>query len=221
MKSFKYISKSKISKLFSLFLIGIMALTSNFAYADNNNEIASGIYTLANETKYLDGNEIGDSMARSYTGENMTLEKRDGKIYYTVGLSGAQYMDNHRIFINDESVEFEKVEENSEEGTIKLRFEVTSPDDNILIQMYVDAMGRDVEYQLIPNLDSLELVEAFEESTPEETKEVETSSEDTESENTETQVKESSQNNSSNVMIIGVVVILAIVIIFVLFKRKK
>lgn len=221
MKSFKYISKSKISKLFSLFLIGIMTLTSNFAYADNNDEIASGIYTLTNETKYLDGNEIGDSMARSYTDENMTLEKRDGKIYYTVGLSGAQYMDNHRILINDESVEFEKVEENSEEGTIKLRFEVTNPDDTILIQMYVDAMGRDVEYQLIPNLDSLELVEAFEEFTPEETKEVETSSEDTESENAETQVKESSQNNSSNVMIIGVVVILAVVIIFVLFKRKK
>lgn len=218
MKSFKYISKSKISKLFSLFLIGIMTLTSNFAYADNNDEIASGIYTLTNETKYLDGNEIGDSMARSYTDENMTLEKRDGKIYYTVGLSGAQYMDNHRILINDESVEFEKVEENSEEGTIKLRFEVTNPDDTILIQMYVDAMGRDVEYQLIPNLDSLELVEAFEESKPEET---ETSSEDTESENAETQVKESSQNNSSNVMIIGVVVILAVVIIFVLFKRKK
>lgn len=218
MKSFKYISKSKISKLFSLFLIGIMTLTSNFAYADNNDEIASGIYTLTNETKYLDGNEIGDSMARSYTDENMTLEKRDGKIYYTVGLSGAQYMDNHRILINDESVEFEKVEENSEEGTIKLRFEVTNPDDTILIQMYVDAMGRDVEYQLIPNLDSLELVEAFEESKPEET---ENSSEDTESENAETQVKESSQNNSSNVMIIGVVVILAVVIIFVLFKRKK
>lgn len=218
MKSFKYISKSKISKLFSLFLIGIMALTSNFAYADNNDEIANGIYTLTNETKYLDGNEIGDSMARSYTDENMTLEKRDGKIYYTVGLSGAQYMDNHRILINDESVEFEKVEENSEEGTIKLRFEVTNPDDTILIQMYVDAMGRDVEYQLIPNLDSLELVEAFEESKPEET---ENSSEDTESENAETQVKESSQNNSSNVMIIGVVVILAVVIIFVLFKRKK
>ena len=221
MKSFKNILQNKITKLFSLLLIGIMTLTSNFVYADNNDEIASGIYTLTNDTKYLDGNEIGDSMARSYTDEDMTFEKRDGKIYYTVGLSGAQYMDNHRILINDESVEFEKVEENSEEGTIKLRFEVTSPDDNILIQMYVDAMGRDVEYQLIPNLDSLELVEAFEESTPEETKEVETSSEDTESENTETQVKESSQNNSSNVMIIGVVVILAVVIIFVLFKRKK
>ncbi len=221
MKSFKDILQSKISKLMSLLLIGIMTLTSNFAYADNNDEIASGIYTLTNETKYLDGNEIGDSMSRSYTDENMTLEKRNGKIYYTLGLSGAQYMNNHRILVNDESVEFEKVEENLEEGTIKLKFEVTNPDDTILIQMYVDAMGRDVEYQLIPNLDSLELVEAFEESTPEETEEVDSSSEDKDGENVETQVKESSQNNSSNVIIIGVVVILAIAIIFVLFKRKK
>ncbi|WP_122638549.1 NEAT domain-containing protein [Romboutsia sp. Marseille-P6047] len=218
MKSFKNILQGKISKLMSLLLIGIMTLTSNFAYADKNDEIASGIYTLTNETKYLDGNEIGDSMSRSYTDENMTLEKRDGKIYYTLGLSGAQYMNNHRILVNDESVEFEKVEENLEEGTIKLKFEVTNPDDTILIQMYVDAMGRDVEYQLIPNLDSLELVEAFEESTPEE---VDSSSEDKESENVQTQVKESSQNNLSNVIIIGVVVILAITIIFVLFKRKK
>ncbi|SCH40100.1 NEAT domain-containing protein [Romboutsia sp. 1001713B170207_170306_H8] len=218
MKSFKNILQGKISKLMSLLLIGIMTLTSNFAYADKNDEIASGIYTLTNETKYLDGNEIGDSMSRSYTDDNMTLEKRDGKIYYTLGLSGAQYMNNHRILVNDESVEFEKVEENLEEGTIKLKFEVTNPDDTILIQMYVDAMGRDVEYQLIPNLDSLELVEAFEESTPEE---VDSSSEDKESENVQTQVKESSQNNLSNVIIIGVVVILAITIIFVLFKRKK
>ena len=79
MKSFKDILQSKISKLMSLLLIGIMTLTSNFAYADNNDEIASGIYTLTNETKYLDGNEIGDSMSRSYTDENMTLEKRNGK----------------------------------------------------------------------------------------------------------------------------------------------
>lgn len=219
MKSFKNILQNKITKLFSLLLIGIMTLTSNFVYADNNDEIASGIYTLTNDTKYLDGNEIGDSMARSYTDEDMTFEKRDGKIYYTVGLSGAQYMNNHRILVNDENVEFEKVEENSEEGTIKLKFEVTNPDDTILIQMYVDAMGRDVEYQLIPNLDSLELVEAFEESISEENEEVESLSEDTE--NVETQVEESSQNSSSNIMIIGVVVILAVVIIFVLFKRKK
>lgn len=219
MKSFKNILQNKITKLFSLLLIGIMILTSNFVYADNNDEIASGIYTLTNDTKYLDGNEIGDSMARSYTDEDMTFEKRDGKIYYTVGLSGAQYMNNHRILVNDENVEFEKVEENSEEGTIKLKFEVTNPDDTILIQMYVDAMGRDVEYQLIPNLDSLELVEAFEESISEENEEVESLSEDTE--NVETQVEESSQNSSSNIMIIGVVVILAVVIIFVLFKRKK
>ena len=219
MKSFKNILQNKITKLFSLLIIGIMTLTSNFVYADNNDEIASGIYTLTNDTKYLDGNEIGDSMARSYTDEDMTFEKRDGKIYYTVGLSGAQYMNNHRILVNDENVEFEKVEENSEEGTIKLKFEVTNPDDTILIQMYVDAMGRDVEYQLIPNLDSLELVEAFEESISEENEEVESLSEDTE--NVETQVEESSQNSSSNIMIIGVVVILAVVIIFVLFKRKK
>ena len=31
-------------------------------------------------------------MSRSYTDEDMTLEKRNDKIYYTLAFTGAQYM---------------------------------------------------------------------------------------------------------------------------------
>ena len=124
MKSFKNKLISKVSTIFSLILIGILSISSNIVHADSKDEISSGIYTLKNDTNYEDGNEIGMSMSRSYTDEDMTLEKRNDKIYYTLGLSGAQYMNNHRVLVNDESVEYEKVEENTEAGTVKLKFEV-------------------------------------------------------------------------------------------------
>ena len=177
-------------------------------------EISSGIYTLKNDTNYEDGNEIGMSMSRSYTDEDMTLEKRSDKIYYTLGLSGAQYMNNHRILVNDESVEYEKVEENTEEGTLKLKFEVSDPEDKIVIQMYVDAMGRDVEYELIPKLDTIELVEAIEEE-PKVEENVE------ESDNTDSQVKDTSEKTSNNIPLIGGIVILAVAVILFMVKKKK
>ncbi|MBC5995554.1 iron transporter [Romboutsia ilealis] len=214
MKSFKNKLFSKVSTVFSLILIGALSLSSNIVHADNKDEISSGIYTLKNDTNYEDGSEIGMSMSRSYTDEDMTLEKRDGKIYYTLGLSGAQYMNNHRVLVNDESVKYEKVEENTEEGTIKLKFEVSDPKDKIVIQMYVDAMGRDVEYELIPKLDTIELVEAIEE----EPKVEETS---VESDKTDSQVKDASEKTSINIPLIGGVVILAIAVIFFMVKKKK
>ena len=214
MKSFKNKLMSKVSTLFSLILIGILSLSSSIVHADSKDEISSGIYTLKNDTNYEDGNEIGMSMSRSYTDEDMTLEKRSDKIYYTLGLSGAQYMNNHRILVNDESVEYEKVEENTEEGTLKLKFEVSDPEDKIVIQMYVDAMGRDVEYELIPKLDTIELVEAIEEE-PKVEENVE------ESDNTDSQVKDTSEKTSNNIPLIGGVVILAVVVIFFMVKKKK
>lgn len=214
MKSFKNKLMSKVSTLFSLILIGILSLSSSIVHADSKDEISSGIYTLKNDTNYEDGNEIGMSMSRSYTDEDMTLEKRSDKIYYTLGLSGAQYMNNHRILVNDESVEYEKVEENTEEGTLKLKFEVSDPEDKIVIQMYVDAMGRDVEYELIPKLDTIELVEAIEEEPK-----VEENAE--ESDNTDSQVKDTSEKTSNNIPLIGGIVILAVAVIFFMVKKKK
>lgn len=214
MKSFKNKLMSKVSTLFSLILIGILSLSSSIVHADSKDEISSGIYTLKNDTNYEDGNEIGMSMSRSYTDEDMTLEKRSDKIYYTLGLSGAQYMNNHRILVNDESVEYEKVEENTEEGTLKLKFEVSDPEDKIVIQMYVDAMGRDVEYELIPKLDTIELVEAIEEEPK-----VEENAE--ESDNTDSQVKDTSEKTSNNIPLIGGIVILAVAVIFFMIKKKK
>ena len=197
MKLFTNKFTTKLSKLFALALITILTLGTNSAFADSN--IKDGRYTLTNDTKYLDNNEVGDSMSRSYTDKNMTLEKKEGKIYYTVGFSGAQYMENHRIYVNGSSVSIQKVAENTSAGTLKLKFKVNKPSDTILIKFYVDPMGRDVEYQLIPNLNSLSLVESYEETKTESKKEestttsssnkTENKSESTSSTKTETKVE--------------------------------
>lgn len=197
MKLFTNKFTTKLSKLFALALITILTLSTSSAFADSN--IKDGRYTLTNDTKYLDNNEVGDSMSRSYTDKNMTLEKKDGKIYYTVGFSGAQYMDNHRIYVNGSNVSIQKVAENTSAGTLKLKFKVNKPSDTILIKFYVDPMGRDVEYQLIPNLNSLSLVESYEETKTESKKEestttsssnkTENKSESTSSTKTETKVE--------------------------------
>ena len=75
-------------------------------------------------------------------------------------------------------------------------------------------MGRDVEYELIPKLDTIELVEAIEE----EPKVEETS---VESDKTDSQVKDASEKTSINIPLIGGVVILAIAVIFFMVKKKK
>lgn len=196
MKLFTNKFTTKLSKLFALALITILTLSTSSAFADSN--IASGRYTLTNDTKYLDNNEVGDSMARSYTDKNMTLEKKDGKIYYTVGFSGAQYMENHRIYVNGSSVSIQKVAENTSAGTLKLKFKVNKPSDTILIKFYVDPMGRDVEYQLIPNLNSLSLVESYEEAkTESKTESTNNSKTESKAESTSTSKAETKSESTS------------------------
>lgn len=196
MKLFTNKFTTKLSKLFALALITILTLSTSSAFADSN--IKDGRYTLTNDTKYLDNNEVGDSMSRSYTDKNMTLEKKDGKIYYTVGFSGAQYMENHRIYVNGSSVSIQKVAQNTSAGTLKLKFKVNKPSDTILIKFYVDPMGRDVEYQLIPNLNSLSLVESYEEAkTDSKTESTNNSKNESKTESTSTSKTETKSESTS------------------------
>ena len=56
----------------------------------------------------------------------MTLEKSDGKWYYTVKFSGTNYMNNHRICLNGEEIDVETLNENTDENTIEFKFETDS-----------------------------------------------------------------------------------------------
>ena len=172
--------------IFSL-IIGAQAIVANAAQLS---ELQSGIYEISNDVYHEQ--EIGMNMARTYVDENMTLEKSEGKWYYTVKFSGTNYMENHRISINDELVDTEVVNENSEENTIELKFETDSITPDLEAQIYVDAMGRDVEFGIIPKEETLNLVQAIEEVV-----EV-VEAESTENTNEETSNEEDNSNSNND-----------------------
>lgn len=191
----------------------IMTVQTISASAQELSDLQSGIYNLTNEVYHE--SEIGMSMARSYLDENITLEKEDGKWYYILKFTGTNYMENYRIYINDKEVSTEIIEENEEENSIKLKFETSSLELNISTKIYVDAMGRDVEFDIIPQTDTLTLVEAIEE----EVVQAESTEEDDTADDTTSEV-ESSSSNKTIFIAIGAVVVLGAVI-FGVKKIKK
>ena len=198
--------------IFSL-IMGAQAIVANAAQLS---ELQSGIYEISNDVYHEQ--EIGMNMARTYVDENMTLEKSEGKWYYTVKFSGTNYMENHRISINDELVDTEVVNENSEENTIELKFETDSITPDLEAQIYVDAMGRDVEFGIIPKEETLNLVQAIEEVV-----EV-VEAESTEGANEETsneEAEQKSEKSSNKLIFIGIGAVIALAILVVVIRRVK
>ena len=193
--------------IFSL-IIGAQAIVANAAELS---ELQSGIYEISNDVYHEQ--EIGMNMARTYVDENMTLEKSEGKWYYTVKFSGTNYMENHRISINDELVDTEVVNENSEENTIELKFETDSITPDLEAQIYVDAMGRDVEFGIIPKEETLNLVQAIEEVV--EVVEAEST------ENTNEEAEQKSEKSSNKSIFIGIGSVIALAILVVVIRRVK
>lgn len=198
--------------IFSL-IMGAQAIVANAAELS---ELQSGIYEISNDVYHEQ--EIGMNMARTYVDENMTLEKSEGKWYYTVKFSGTNYMENHRISINDELVDTEVVNENSEENTIELKFETDSITPDLEAQIYVDAMGRDVEFGIIPKEETLNLVQAIEEVV--EVVEAE-STENTNEETSNEEAEQKSEKSSNKSIFIGIGAVIALAILVVVIRRVK
>lgn len=207
-----------MKKIKQLFLIAIFSLIIGaqgiVASAAELSELESGIYEISNDVYHEQ--EIGMNMARQYLDENMTLEKSDGKWYYTVKFSGTNYMNNHRICLNGEEIDVETLNENKDENTIEFKFETDSIIPNLSTKIYVDAMERDVEFDIIPKEDTLKLVQAIEE--PKEEVEAEsTSNEDAKDDKS----ADENRKPSSKTFFIGMSVVLVIVIITLFLRRLK
>ncbi len=189
--------------MFSL-IIGLQTIGS---FAAELSELESGIYDIKNEVYHE--SELGMQMSRTYLDENMVLEKNEGKWYYTVKFNGTNYMENYRILLDGKLVKTEVVSENDEEHSIELKFETKSIIPNIKVQIYVDPMGRDVEFEINPQENTLTLVRAIEEPD----KEV------VEKTSTKENEKSSKTLNSTIFIVIGVAVIL--VIAGLVFKKSR
>ena len=215
-----------MKKIKSLFLITmfslIMSVQTIVASAAQLSELESGIYEIKNDVYHEQ--EIGMNMARTYLDENMILEKSEGKWYYTIKFSGTDYMNNHRICLNGKEVDAEVVSEDESKHTIELKFETDSVTPNLSTKIYVDAMERDVEFDVIPKEDTLNLVEAIEE--PVEKVEAESTSQEDEKTSEESkneEVKENStkEKTSNKTIFIGIGAVIVIAIIALVLKKSK
>lgn len=147
-------------------LIGTMALGLIFTIGTKNiyateNEITSGIYQVENDVYHE--SEIGMSMSRTYLLPTMNVEATRDHIIYTVGFAGSEFMENYRMKVNGQEAPVEMVEENSEDGTVKLKVAVDKVDADMDAIIYVGPMERDVEFKVIPKMETLTLLEAIEE----------------------------------------------------------
>ena len=214
-----------MNKIKNLLLIAIFSLIMSVqtisVSAAELSELESGIYEISNDVYHEQ--EIGMNMARTYLDEKMTLEKSEGKWYYTVKFSGTNYMEDYRVYINDKEVDTEVVNENTEENTIELKFETDSITPDLSTKIYVDAMERDVEFDIIPKEETLNLVEAIEE--PDEEVETEsTSSEDEDkqsTDDTQNKVSTSNEKSSNKTIFIGVGLVLVVAIIILALRKLK
>ena len=160
----KIINKIKIFMMMVLSIVIMGNINVYTALAEEN--IASGIYEVANDV-YHD-TEIGMSMARSYLNDTMTVKITKDEVLYTIGFSGTDYMENYRVKVNDVEVPVERVDG---DGIVTLKVSATSLSDELKACIYVGPMGRDVEFGIIPKLETMSLIESIEEESTEETTE--------------------------------------------------
>ena len=213
----KIINKIKILIMIMLSIVVMGNINIYTVFAEE--KIASGIYEVSNGV-YHD-NEIGMSMARSYLKDTMTMKITKNEVLYTIGFTGTDYMENYRMKVNDVEVPVERVDG---DGIVTLKVSATSLSDELKACIYVGPMGRDVEFGIIPKLETMSLIESIEEESTEETTENSAIEEiqDNEimpiSENNNTE-----ENNSiSKVILFGGVAILVICIVCtIMLKRKK
>ncbi|WP_302623386.1 NEAT domain-containing protein [uncultured Clostridium sp.] len=213
----KIINKIKILIMIMLSIVVMGNINIYTVFAEE--KIASGIYEVSNEV-YHD-TEIGMSMARSYLKDTMTMKITKNEVLYTIGFTGTDYMENYRMKVNDVEVPVERVDG---DGIVTLKVSATSLSDELKACIYVGPMGRDVEFGIIPKLETMSLIESIEEESTEETTENSAIEEIQDNEIMPISENNNTEENSSisKVILFGGVAILVIgIVCTIMLKRKK
>ena len=191
-------------------------------------DIKSGIYEVENDVYHE--SETGMAMSRTYLLPTMTVEVTKDHIIYTVGFSGSNYMENYRMKLNGEDAVVEIVEENSEDGIVKLNIEVDKVDADMDALIYVGPMERDVQFKVIPKMETLTLIEEIVEEDNSEVNTIEeadveadvtTKELNIENENNIVDSSDNSDNIKPIVIGLGVVIVLLIVGLTIIKAKKK
>ena len=191
-------------------------------------DIKSGIYEVENDVYHE--SETGMAMSRTYLLPTMTVEVTKDHIIYTVGFSGSNYMENYRMKLNGEDAVVEIVEENSEDGIVKLNIEVDKVDADMDALIYVGPMERDVQFKVIPKMETLTLIEEIVEEDNSEVNTIEEADVDAdvtteelniENENNIVDSSDNSDNIKPIIIGLGVVIVLLIVGLTIIKAKKK
>lgn len=114
------------------------------------------LYSIKNNVTHE--SETGMAMARMYLKESSSVEEIDGKYYITLTFTGAEFMQNHEVYVNGSKASSTKSTSGNE---INIRFQVSSLDESIKVKMYVVPMAREVEFGVELLKDTLTFVKDF------------------------------------------------------------
>ena len=207
--------KGMIMSIMALVLFFTLGSRSVYAITEN---IESGIYEIENDVYHE--SETGMAMSRTYLLPSMTLEVTKDNIIYTIGFSGSDYMENYRIKVNGEEVPVELVEDNNEEGIVKLKVEVDKVDADMDALIYVGPMERDVEFKVIPKMETLTLIEAIEEEVEESSEENSEEIISTKEEASE-EIESTAKNNNGVIAIVGIALVVVVGAVIVVKRKRK
>ena len=149
-----------MKKLFSLMMVCVCVFLSHVSSVEAASPYESGLYELENDVYHE--SEVGMASARTYLEPTMEVEVRKNSVTYYVSFVASEYIEDYRMKLNGEYV---PVEVSEEQDSVIVKFETDVVDADMAAVMYVGPMERDVEFDVIPKLETMTLIEAIEEPT--------------------------------------------------------
>lgn len=206
-----------------------------------------GAYTVGRTTSYanpetnktVDGGTnvaLGDSMANSIVEDNALIEQSNGKTYVTLGIGLMSNVKNVRIQIKGNDGKYRNAEF-TQTGTCErdgdtcnhYRFEVDSAENYISPILFVEPMGRDVQFFIKLKMETAQkgngnfvsqMIKAEEETSPKEEKPKETTTEKPKESEKKT-TTESETKAPIGAIAVGVVAVIVIGSVVVFIKKRK
>lgn len=164
--------KIQMSRRFKKFFYGLLTAILMMAVPLPVFAFDDGAYTVSRTTSYAnpetgetaDGGTniaLGDSMSESIVEKEVLVEQSKGKTYVTLGIGLMSNISNVKVQIQREDGTYSDAEitqtgshETNGDTCNHYRFEVDSTDKYISPILYVDPMGRDVQFFVKLNMDT-------------------------------------------------------------------
>ena len=118
--------------------------------------VVGKLYSIKNNVKHESA--TGQSMARKYLNETAKVEEIEGQYYVTLTFTGAEFMQNHMIYVNGVNVNASKT---TSGDTTNFRFRVSSLSDTIKVKVYVVPMSKEVEFEVELLEDTLTFIKEY------------------------------------------------------------